>query len=129
MKNAAGMQLNNNEDVGRSEEEIMDDGEITSPDLGGMIPDKSCPGLVRFPSFLGHIPLDGAFTDFDAQLEQLPPDSFGTPRVIFLGHPLDEGDRLGADMRFMLRGFRFASPVDPEKLAMPTEHGVGLHDM
>ena len=63
------MQLNNNEDVGGPEEEIMDDGEITGPDLGGMVLEKSCPGLVRFLSFLGQVALDGAFADSDAELE------------------------------------------------------------
>ena len=29
----------------------------------------------------------------------------------------------------MLVVFRFASPVDPKKLAVPTEQGVGLHNM
>ena len=32
-------------------------------------------------------------------------------------------------MRFVLGVFRFAAPVDPEKLAMPTEQGVGLHNV
>ena len=69
VKNVAGMQLNKNEDGGGPEEKIMDDGEVTGLDLSGMVFEKSCPGLVRFPSFLGHIPLDGAFTNFDPQLE------------------------------------------------------------
>ncbi len=63
------MQLNNNEDVGGPKEEIMDDGEVASPDLCGMIPEKSCPGLARLFPFLGHIPLDGAFADFDTEFE------------------------------------------------------------
>ena len=49
--------------------------------------------------------------------------------MIFCGHLLDEGDRLRGDVRLVLVGFRFASPIDPKKLAMPTEHGVGLHNM
>ena len=68
VKNPAGMQLNNNEDVGGAEEEIMDDGEVTGPDLSGVILEKSRPGLVRFFPFLGHIPLDGAFADFECQV-------------------------------------------------------------
>ena len=66
MKNAAGMQLNNNEDVGRPEEEIMDDGEVTGPDLSGVVLEKSGPSLVRFPSFLGQVSLDSAFADFES---------------------------------------------------------------
>jgi hypothetical protein len=37
------VQLNNNEDIGGPEEEIMDDSEITSPDLGSMVLEKSRP--------------------------------------------------------------------------------------
>jgi hypothetical protein len=66
MKNPASVQLNNNEDVGGPEEEIMDHGEVTGPNLSGVIPEKSRPGLVRLFPFLGHIPLNGAFADFEA---------------------------------------------------------------
>ena len=71
------------------EEEIMDDGEVTSPDISGMIPEKCCPGLVRLFPLLGQVPLDGAFADFDPQLEQFSTDSFSPPQAIFLGHLLD----------------------------------------
>ncbi len=53
MQNAARVQLVNNEDIGWPEEEIVDDGEITRPDRGGMDFEKSRPRLVRFLSFLG----------------------------------------------------------------------------
>ena len=46
MKNAAGMKLNNNEDVGGPEEEIMNDSEVTSPDLCGVILEESSPRLI-----------------------------------------------------------------------------------
>ncbi len=72
MKNSTGMQLNNNEDVGGPEEEIMDAGEVTSPDLCSMVFEKSRQGLVRFPSFLGQVALDGAFADFIPSLRSSP---------------------------------------------------------
>ena len=49
--------------------------------------------------------------------------------MIFLGDLLDEGDRLRGDVRLVLVGSRFAGPINPKKLAMPAEQGVGLHNM
>jgi hypothetical protein len=46
MKNAASVQLNNNEDVGRSKEEIMDDREVAGPNLSSVVLEKSRPRLV-----------------------------------------------------------------------------------
>ena len=63
------MQLDNNEDISRPEEEIIDDREVAGPNLSGVILEKSAPSLVRFGAFLGQVALDGAFTDFDTQLE------------------------------------------------------------
>ena len=39
------------------------------------------------------------------------------------------GDRLWGDVRLVLVVFRFSAPIDPEKLPMLTEQGVGLHNM
>jgi hypothetical protein len=47
------MQLNNNEDIGWPEEEIMDDGEVTGPDLCGVVFKESCLSLVSSGAFLG----------------------------------------------------------------------------
>jgi hypothetical protein len=129
VKNPAGIKLNNDEDVGGPEEEIMNDSEITGPDLSSVVFEKSCPRLVSFSSFLGHISLDSTFTDFDIEFEQLPSDSFGPPQLIIFCHPLDEGDDLGRDVRLVLVVSRFASPIDPKKLALPPEKGVGLHNV
>jgi hypothetical protein len=58
-----------NEDIGWPEEKIMDDGEVAGPDLSGMIPEKSSPGLRGFLAFLGQIALDGAFRHANAKFE------------------------------------------------------------
>ena len=47
----------------------MDDGEVKGPDFSGVVPEKNRPGLSRFLAFLGQVTLDGAFADFDTQLE------------------------------------------------------------
>jgi len=107
----------------------MDDGEVASPDLGGVVLEEGRPGLASFATFLRQIALDGAFADFDAELKQLPSDPFRSPQPIFLGQLLDEGDGLGGDMRLVLVGFRFVSPIDPEQLALPMEEGVRLHNV
>jgi hypothetical protein len=102
MQNSASVQLNNNEDIGWPEEEIMDDGEVTSPNISSVVLEKSCPGLARIFPFLGQVALDRTFADFDPKFEQLPPDSFSSPQSIFLGYLLDEGDRLWGDVWFVL---------------------------
>jgi hypothetical protein len=78
------MQLDNNEDVGGLEEEIMEDGEITSLDFAGVVLEKCRPRLVSFLPFLGQVALNGAFANFDPQFEQFPSDSFGPPQSIFM---------------------------------------------
>ena len=45
----------------------MDDGEVTRPDLKGMVLEKNRPCLIFL--FLGHIQLDGAFAHPNATFE------------------------------------------------------------
>ena len=72
MKYPAGMQLDNNEDVGWAEEEIMDDGEVTGPDLSSMILRKVAQVWEDFLRFLGKYCLNCAFADFETEFEYSP---------------------------------------------------------
>ena len=47
----------------------MNHSEVASPDIPNMVLDEGCPSLIGGLSALGHIPLDGTFADFDAELQ------------------------------------------------------------
>ena len=91
MHNLSRLMGNDHEDVERTEEQIMDDGEITSPHLMSMILEKGCPSLPRppFPHLIDVL-LDRRLPQFDAQLEEFSLDVFRTPGSILQGHLLDE---------------------------------------
>ncbi len=129
MNDAAGLELDNDEDVDRPKQEIMHDRDVTAPDVSGMVLQESGPGLTRFLAYLGHVPLDGAFVYLDAQLQQLTSDTFGAPQWVIAGYLFDEVNSILGDPRFSVLRLRFASPVVMEELPMPAEQGIGLDNM
>ena len=90
MDNTAPLQFNDDEDVERPEQQIVDNGEIAGPDVAGMILEESGPGLTRFSAPLRHVSLDRSFTDFDTQLEQFAANAFCTPEAILACHSSDD---------------------------------------
>jgi hypothetical protein len=139
MNDTPSMQLHDHEDVNGPEEQIMNHGEITSPDILEMVLDESGPGLARFlVAIFGDILLDGALADSDPQVQQLTMESFprfigdpfGTPGQVFPGHLLDESDSFKRNARFsLLLGLGFPTPVTAEQIAMPTQERIWLHDV
>jgi hypothetical protein len=118
------------ESVNRSEEKVMSDREITSPDLSSMIPQKRRPTLAaRGPMGLFHIFLDREFTHRDAQFEELTHYFFGAPEMILASHLLDEGNGLSRSEWFTALSFGVVFPVTLKHISMPTQDGVGLDDM
>ena len=67
MNNLSRMVRDDGESVNRSEEKVMSDREITSPDLSRMIPEKRRPTLAAHSATdLFHIFLNGGLAHFDA---------------------------------------------------------------
>lgn len=102
MNNPPCLQLDDDEDVKRPEQQIVDDRKIARPDVAGVILEEGGPGLTRPAASLWHISLDRPFANFDAQLEQFPANALCAPQSVLSRHLFDEADDfLG------IRGFRF----------------------
>ena len=101
MNNTALFEFDDDEDVERPEKQIVDNGEITSPDVASVILEESGPGLTRFPAPLRHVSLDRSFADFDAQLEQFAANAFRTPEAILVCHSSDDVNGFLSDARLL----------------------------
>lgn len=82
------LKLHNSEDVQGAKQPVIDNGEITSPDLTGMIPQKSPPILARGrqPPHPMDVFLNGPLAQTNTQLENFPSDPFRSPKTIFQDH-------------------------------------------
>ena len=97
--NTVTLQFNDDEDVERPEQQVMNHCKITSPDVAGMILEESGPGLPRFSAPLRHVSLDRSFTNFDTQLEQFATNAFRTPEAILGCHSSDDVNGFLSDAR------------------------------
>jgi hypothetical protein len=77
--NPSCFQFQDHEDMDRSEKQVMNHGEVASPDIPNMVLDEGCPSLIGALSALGHIPLYGTFADFDVELQQLATNPLCAP--------------------------------------------------
>ncbi len=67
--------------------------------------------------------------DIDAEFEQFSMNSWGSPERVGLAHPSDQGSDLWVNARpTKISGSALPSPVQPETLPMPTDHGLGFHN-
>ncbi len=73
--------------------------EIEGDQVPEVIGQEGAPGLHRRCAALRHQPGDGTLGHVDAELEELPVDSGGTPQGIRRGHFPDQGGDLGVDGR------------------------------
>lgn len=92
MHNATGIQLNDHKYVQRSKEQVVDNSEITSPDVAGVILQEDTPGLTCVSWCVGHLLLDRTLADHDPQLQQLSANAFCTPQQVVPAYLLDELD-------------------------------------
>ena len=102
MHDATGVQFDDHKDVQGAKEQIVDNSEVTSPDVGCVVLQEGAPGLTIFPPCDGHVLLDRALADLDAQLQQFSADAFCTPQKVIPGHLLDELDGFWQDARLSL---------------------------
>ena len=63
----------------------------------------------------------------DVQLEQLASDTLSSPGQIIGGHLLEQRNRTQRDSWDRL-WLRFVAPGQPEEVAMPAQHSIGLDD-
>ena len=80
-------------------------------------------------SGLGHVTLDRALRDSDAEFQEVAAYSLRAPEDIFSGHAVDERDDLRVNSRSTAFGiFRLPTPEEPISFAVPTEHRVWFHE-
>ena len=72
-----------------------------------------------------HVLRDRGLANLDAELQQLPVYPRRTPGRVGPGHRADQLPDLGRDLGPSWPA-TLPSPIEPESLAMPTDHGVGL---
>ena len=103
--------------------------EIARPNR--MVSQECSPSLAAIKvgrSGLGHVTLDCALRDSDAEFQEFAAYSLRAPEDIFFGHAMDDCDDLRVNPRSTSFGiFRFPTPEKPKSLAVPTEHRVWFH--
>jgi hypothetical protein len=116
--------------VDRSKEEVVRDGEVTSPNLSSMISQKRRPTLPTHSfAYLFHILLDCGFAHCNSQFEELTHNFLSAPEMILSGHLFDERNSLSRSKWFTVLSFGDASPVTLEHISMPTQDGIRLDDV
>jgi len=93
--------FHDHEDEKRPKHDVVDLGEITGPDLWGVVVQKCRPGLTRRTgSVLAiHILLDRTLADLDAQFEEFAPNAFRTPSLVIRCHLPNKCNGLYRDSR------------------------------
>ena len=122
MDDLSRLQLDDEKRKKRTEEEISDLEEITGPDLCRMIAQERSPVLSsrRCGASVSHILLNSSFTYPNIQLEQLATNALRSPESIVGCHLLDQGNRLGRELRLSCTRLQSVLPEQAEELTMPT---------
>ena len=84
--------MDDEEGVDLPEQEVVGLDEIAGPRSVGVVSQEGGPRLAATAGASDgpHVLLDGALTDFDAQLEEFPADALGTPESAAAGHVANE---------------------------------------
>ena len=87
-----GVQFDDDKDEEGTKQQVVDDGEITSPNVLGLVLQESAPGLIAGRGWpeLVEVFLNGAFADLNTEFEQFTPNAFGASQRVFLRHLFDE---------------------------------------
>ena len=104
VEDTTGVQFDDDKDEDRAKEQVVDHGEVTGPDVLGVVLQEGAPGLTaggRWPELV-QVLLDGAFADVDPEFEQFTVNAFGTPQPVLLRHLFDEINDFLGDTRFAL---------------------------
>lgn len=96
MDHLSGMQFDDEEDKELLKEQVDDGHEVAGPDVIDMGLEEGRPRLTgRMQGGARiHVPLHDPFGDLEAQLEQLPSNTFGTPKWILTCHLTNERNDL-----------------------------------
>jgi len=93
-----------------------------------VVPQKRAPGVRRRLSPTRHVPRHGGFRDLEAEFEQLAVNARRSPSRVLAGHATDERPDLRIDRWPSASVSALPGPVKPEALAVPADHGLGLHE-
>src|SRR5664280_1487127 len=98
--NFASLDIDHEEGEQRPKPNVIHLQEIAGPNR--VVRQKRLPALPmrqRWRTCAPHVPLDRAFGDGDPEFEKLTPDTFGSPKAVFLCHLTNQCDLLGRDLR------------------------------
>src|SRR2546423_73238 len=121
--------MHGDEDVVAVEPDVTYLEEVAAPDPLRLIAQECRPALSlrRSAAEPAHVPLDGALGSRVAELEELAPNSFGSPPAVFRRNPLDQCDHSHRQARpWPRRRLRTPCPQEAESLPVPAQHGFGL---
>lgn len=113
------LQFQDHKDKDWSEEQVVHNREIASPNFTRMILEESYPGLRRCFSFFGKISLDCPLAYLYTQLQKLSSNPFYSPKSVFVGNLLDQVNGFRWYSRFLLFRLWLAFPVETEDISMP----------
>jgi hypothetical protein len=104
------------------------DKEVDGNEVLGVVLEKRTPGLRRRLSPKRHAARHCGFSDLEAEHKQLAVDARRSPCRVLGGDSTDERSDLRIDRWTSASVSALPGPVELEALAMPANHGLGLHE-
>src|SRR2546423_13309900 len=121
--------MHGDEDVVAVEPDVTYLEEVAAPDPLRLIAQECRPALSlrRSAAEPAHVPLDGALGSRVAELEELAPNSFGSPPAVLRRNPLYQCDHSPRPARpWPRRGLPTPRPPKAGSPPGPAPHGFGL---
>jgi hypothetical protein len=104
------------------------DKEVDGNKVPGVVSEKATPSLRRRLSPKRHVARHCGFSDLEAEHKQLTVNARRSPSRVLAGDSTDECPDLRIDGSTTASVSALPGPVELEALAMPADHGLGLHD-
>jgi len=102
--------------------------EVDRDDVLDVVVEERPPRLRGRLAWVNSVLVDGGLGDNMAQQREFGLNAWCPPQRILTRHAADQVADLGFDLRSAGSRPRLPSPEELEALAMPADHGVGLHD-
>jgi hypothetical protein len=122
--------LDDEKEIERTKPKVADGQEVARPGVLGVILEEGRPGLRERLGWTnaGDVFLDDPFRDRETKFEQFPMNPFRTPKQVFLGHLLNQSNRITGQpgTTATVTGFEF--PEEPKALPMPAQQRFGFWD-
>ena len=122
------VQRQHDQHVQRAERHRRHGEKVDGRRLVQVVPQERLPVLRRSAASLEHVAGDGGLVQEVTELEQLAVNARRAPRRVLARDPADQLDHFPWDARpARLQRLALATPPPSPRLAVPSDHGLGLH--